>query len=289
MVQGLGRLERGMRRDVETFDAMLHDVKVLEDGLGEVDFWWVFITSGEKWKLPPKVLRWAETHHAHACGRVEGWLESGNWIEHRHLREGHKIELRMHDLGKQLQAEDWPSAAKEHKKLAAYLSDRLRKMHAAALSLNMDELESGLHELRRKVRWFSIYAGALEGAVTLDKGAAAPKNWSRYLTEAVVSNKYNVLPEADPECRPIAVPAPLFYAVSWLIADLGDVKDRAQWSETIAAGLRATNTPGEPSKWLGADAIDHRMAGEHARGALDQAIRKDTVLLRLADAIEKQG
>jgi hypothetical protein len=288
MLQGLARLERGMRKEHLTFDELLGPVKVLEDALGAVDFWWGFLTSAEKWGLPVEVCRWSELQHAHACGKLESWLLAHDWVAHRYQPKAGKIRLRLNQMGRALQEEAWLGPRRERRKLAAFLVARLRKIHASALMLDMDDLEGGLHELRRKLRWVSIYAMALEGALTLDEQAAPPPSWDRYLTDAVVTSKFAKLPLPDADTDPLLIPAPLFYALSWVIADLGDVKDRAQCSETIAAGLRATRQAGQATQWLGEKALDHHAAGDHARAVLEQALLRDAVLLRLADAIEGQ-
>ena len=111
---------------------------------------------------------------------------------------------------------------------------------------------------------------------------------SRVDVEEIVGSKFAKLPAPDPDTDPLFIPAPLFHALSWIISDLGDVKDRAQWSETIAAGLRATRQKGDPGKWLGDKATDHHIAGAHAREVLEQSLVRDAVLLRLADALEAQ-
>ncbi len=288
MLEGLARIERGVRSDRDTFDAVLADVKLLEDGLGEVDFWWAFCKQGQAWGLPEPLLQWADDHHAHACGKAEGWLEAHDWVRHRHQPEEGELELRGYALGRKLAREKWPSPSRERKLLAEFLPERLRKMHAAALELDMSDLEGGLHELRRKVRWFSIYAAALEGALTLDLAAPAPAGWDRYLTDAVTKSPFAKLPAPPPGVEPLLVPAPLFYALSWVIAELGDLKDRAQWAETIASGLAATKLEGKPSQWLGDKAIDHHAAGARAKEILAQSIATDSVLLRLAEALEAQ-
>jgi hypothetical protein len=157
------------------------------------------------------------------------------------------------------------------------------------LALDMNDLEAGVHELRRKVRWFSLYAAALDGAVVLDPDVAPPtKGWSRYLGEAVVNSPFNRLPAPGAGVDPLTLPAPLFYALSWAIAELGRIKDAAQETEVVEHGLRATHQPGSASTWLGADALGYVEAGRAASKVVAQTLRRDRLLLRLADALEPQ-
>lgn len=288
VLQGLARLERGVRKDPEVFDEFLADVKKLEDTLGDVDYWWAFLESGEKRGLPREVLAWAANKHAQACGRLEGWLAAGDWVDHKYLADEREPSLRVRAWSETLRDQEWPKRSRERKRFGRYLAERLRKVHGDALALDMDDLEGGLHELRRKLRWFSIYPSALGGLVTLDESAAAPKGWSRYLTEAILNSPFAKLPKPAEGEEAITLPAPLFYALSWIIDDLGKVKDAAQETELIEHGLRATQQSGDPARWLGERAIGHHAAGLHARKVVDQTLKKDRLLLRLAESIESQ-
>ncbi|MEN9800772.1 MAG: hypothetical protein RL653_4469 [Pseudomonadota bacterium] len=288
MLEGLSRIALGTGGDEAVFGQVLAQVKVLEDGLGEVDFWWAFLESFEKMGLPVQLQAWAETHHAHACGKLEGALEAGGWVEHRHLPEGTKA-LRVRTLGRLLEDQDWPGAKKERRKLAAFIGKKLRRVHEAAQQLDMNDLEHGLHELRRKLRWFSIYAACLEGAVTLDKKAAPPKGWGRYMAPEVVNNPFNQLPAAPGGVDPVLFPAPLFYALSWMIAELGAVKDRAQLTETVDAGIRVTGLKATAKGLLGTVATSHAEAAKVAQEMVKQTVLGDRLLLRLADAVDAQG
>jgi hypothetical protein len=288
LLQALSRLERGIRKDADAFDALLGDIKRLEDTIGDIDYWWAFLEKGEQRGLPAEVLAWAANKHAQACGRLEGWLAAGNWVDHKYLADETEVTLRTRLLGDTLYDLDWPKAKKERARIGAFLAERLRKVHGDALTLNMDDLEGGLHELRRKLRWFSIYPRALEGLITLDEKAAVPKGVERYLTPAIVNSGFAKLPTPPAGADALTIPAPLFYALSWVIDDLGRVKDAAQETELIQMGLHATGIRAKPAKWLGKGAIGHHAAGEHARKVLAQSLREDRLLLRMADAFEAQ-
>ena len=72
------------------------------------------------------------------------------------------------------------------------------------------------------------------------------------------------------------------------IDDLGRVKDAAQETELVEHGLLAAKIKGKASQWLGTSAVDHQTAGEHARKVIDQTIKQDRLLLRLAAKFESQ-
>lgn len=287
-LQALARLERGTRENGTVFETLLTDIKCLEDSIGDIDYWWAFLEGGEKKELPPEMIAWAANKHAQACGRFEGWLAAGNWIDHKYLADDSDVTLRARQISEVLLAQEWPKRKKERKRFAQYLGERLRKVHDNALALDMSDLEGGLHELRRKLRWFSIYPRALDGLITLDETAAPPKGWERYMVEAIVKSPFSKLPTAEEGIEPLVIPAPLFYGLSWIIDDLGRVKDAAQKTELVEHGLVAAKITGKASQWLGTSAIDHQAAGEHARKVIDQTIKQDRLLLRLAESFESQ-
>ena len=285
MLEGLCRVSLGTGGEPGLFKPLLVQVKVLEDGLGEVDFWWTLLQSFERLELPAPLQAWAAMHHAHACGKLEGALEAGNWVAYRHLPEGTKA-LRVRVLGRLLEEAEWPGRKRERRKLAAFLGRALRRVHEAAQQLDMEDLESGLHELRRKVRWFSIYAACLEGALTLERDVPAPRGWERYLVPEVVGSRFNQLPEAPEGVDPLRVPAPLFYALSWMIAELGAVKDRAQLTESVSAGVKVLGLKTTAGKLLGKIATTHVDAARVARQVVERTVVKDKLMLRLADSVE---
>ncbi len=291
MVEGLARVSLGTGGDEALFGELLRDVKTVEDVLGEVDFWWVTHDKATAWELPPEVLRHARERHRVACGRLVGWLEARAWVDHRYLPDEGEVRLRVNRIGRALSRAPWPSPRKERKRLVEFLVGRVASTERAARSLDLSDVEHGLHELRRRLRWLSIYAAALDGAVQLDHAAKPPKGWTRYLTPAVVGNPFNELPKGDGSVKPVLVPAPLFYALSWLIAELGVLKDRAQWTETVAHMLDAEGVGGgaKPKRWLGDMALDAREAGKQAAAIAKQALFEDKLLERLGAALAAQA
>jgi hypothetical protein len=290
MLQGLARVSLGTGGDEEVFSELLQDVKIIEDALGEVDWWWSLAEKGTTWGLPDALMARARERHHAASGRVIGWLEARGWIDHRYLPDEGEVKLRVHRIGRSLYDVSWPSPRKEHKELTKFLRDRARSIEEASRTLDMNDIEHGVHELRRKLRWISIYATALDGAVQLDHEAKTPKGYARYMTPAVVENPFNVLPKGDGTAKPVMIPAPLFYALSWTIAELGTLKDRAQWTDAVAHGLDALDLSGgaRPKRWLGDLALEHRDATKQATALVERVLVEDKLLTRLAEALDAQ-
>lgn len=286
MLQGLARVYGNLGIDDAFFDALKVEAKIIEDALGAVDFWWVTAQKLSGWGLPAGTVRLAQDKHTEACGRAWGWLEAKNWVAHRYEEE---LEPHARVLARKLKRVEWPSPRKEARALRAWLVEELQDAHDDLLGLDMRDIEGGLHEARRKARWFSIYAAALEGAFVLDHSAAAPEGWDRYLQPEIVNSPFNKLAEPEPKDKPISLPAPLFYGLSFIIDRLGALKDRAQWTETVLHLLARSGEKPERGiqEHLGETYLSPEDAAHAAAALVDQVFVKDKLLPRLIEALDQ--
>ena len=61
---------------------------------------------------------------------------------------------------------------------------------------HFDNVEEDVHELRRKLRWLSIYPQALQGFIQYSKDKKTELHLKKYLTKQIVNSPYNKLPIA---------------------------------------------------------------------------------------------
>jgi hypothetical protein len=87
------------------------------------------------------------------------------------------------------------------------------------------KLEEQVHEVRRKLRWLSIYAQALQGLIQLKKSTSSRKTAINYRTKAVIDSPFNKLPAKPKGTAIILFDTDSFFAISWLISELGKLKD----------------------------------------------------------------
>lgn len=106
-----------------------------------------------------------------------------------------------------------------------------KKYRSGEFDLNL--LEEGLHDFRRKIRWISIYASTSNGILQLRQVKEIPKSLEKYCTDDVVKSPFNILTKAAKGQKTIYLSAPHFYALSWLIQHLGDLKDIGLRHETF--------------------------------------------------------
>ena len=126
--------------------------------------------------------------------------------------------------------------------------DAIRKITAFAKTYEsgFTDLESQVHELRRKLRWLSIYPQTLQGGIQLTKTSARDKNVKKYLTPEIVNSPFNKMPTAGTNRYVLTFNRDYFLALSWMISELGKLKDQ---------GLRLTvlNEAGTRSKTYAAN------------------------------------
>lgn len=284
MLQGLARVYGKLDLDDKLFARIRLESKIVEDALGLIDFWTALTKQCQAWSLPAGVAQLARERTIDATGRAWAWIQSQDWIACRYHDGNDLLPVKF---AKKLKAVDWLSPAKEAKALRKWLMKDLKSLHHTILELDLTHIEDGLHEARREVRWISIYFGAMEGAFVLDKEAAPPEDWERYLTPAIINNPFNQLPEPEADDVPIIIPAPLLYALSYLIEQLGIIKDSAQWTETVRHLLHLTGE--KPSRSLpelmGDNYLEPEKATERGAALIEQVIVHDELLLKLAEAI----
>ena len=94
-----------------------------------------------------------------------------------------------------------------------------------SIDCHFTKLEEEVHELRRKLRWLSIYAQALDGLIQLKKPAKKSKHTINYFAKEILNSPYNILPIKPKDLPNIEFNSDSFYALSWIIKDLGKLKD----------------------------------------------------------------
>lgn len=288
ILQGLGRVYENLDLDDKLFERLKLESKIIEDAVGAVDFWWVTANKARSWSLPG-AAQIASERHLEACGRAWAWIEAQHWTTHRYQEEEH--ELTANYFARKLKKVDWPSPKKETAILLDWTIEELESVHEKISVLDMNHIEEGIHEARRQIRWFSIYASALEGSFILNKDARPPENWETYLQKDIVENPFNKLPPTEPDDRPIEIPAHLFYALSYAIDRLGVIKDRAQWTDTMKQLVQASGErPEKPlSELMAGVYLEHEEAAKMGIEVVKQVLERDKLLPRMIEALKDQA
>jgi hypothetical protein len=108
---------------------------------------------------------------------------------------------------------------------------------------NIDEV----HEMRRKLRWISMYAQALDGVVSLKDDKANYKWEKEMITPADRKLKYNKLGTNKQLEEHIAFNRKAFLALSHVITELGTIKETGLQVAALASSLKDIGITGKES------------------------------------------
>lgn len=148
-------------------------------------------------------------------------------------------------------------------------------------------IEEGIHEIRRKLRWISIYAKIAGGFIQTRASKKVPPEYEKYITQEVILSPFTQLPECQKEVEPILIKQENFLALSWIIQALGELKDKGLIQEKHEQ-LLGERSPSKDNKNGESSSIDnHQDIREKALRICDQFFIKDNILGRIADDLQE--
>ena len=217
MLEGLARIYSKIDGS-KIFNKLKQRFKTLEDILGQIDYY----TQAEKTfaknkKITAEINNYFTTNKQNALIKLGEILKLDNWYNGERIA---KIKNKLSKLNTEA-AEDETAA------LSNFYTNAINKIHAfvALTTFKFNNVEDDVHELRRKLRWLSIYAQALQGGVKLVIHTKNNNVLKHYLTPEIKNSPYNVLPKSNPKNTALQLDKNIFYALSWLINQLGNIKD----------------------------------------------------------------
>ena len=201
--------------------------KALEDGLGSMDYYVGLLKDFKSVKLP-EFLQNLETHRIIAAAHMNTLLDKYGWFNDESKPvDGTKNKSKnaLQDLAKTIKKIDWLSDKKLHRLLKKTYRSKIAELKLQ-LKEPMREIENDVHELRRDVRWLSIYPQAFKGFITLQADNLVPENLAKYATPEIVKSPFNQLAEVEGITHVLHLNTHAYYGMSWLIAELGKLKDQ---------------------------------------------------------------
>lgn len=219
-LEGLMRIYRFVSNK-KKYNGYYKEFKALEDTLGAIDY---AVSMQEKFQQQPALKKVSQVLFKgmldEECGFLNDALASNGFGDKNHfaeltttVAEDEKLDIDTVVHGTALL-------------IAKELTKVLKGLEKG--DYDLDDLEGGLHELRRKIRWTSIYAQVLNGHIQLHKTDKVPAAYKAYCTKAIMSNPYNKMAKAPAKGLQLTIEAHHFYALSYLIGTLGELKDIGQ-------------------------------------------------------------
>ncbi len=201
------------------FSKLKERFKFLEDLLGGIDYYDAFAKefAADK-KIPKTVVTFLQAQVKLKISSLNDHLKEKDWL----LKNRRILKIRQ-DLAEA----DWKKPGREIKLMHGFYQDAIKTITTFVdeKEFLFSNIETDVHELRRKLRWLSIYPQALRGTVQLSKEKSVPKSLTKYLTKEIVSSPYNKMPDAADNEHFLLLQQNYFYALSWMIAELGKFKD----------------------------------------------------------------
>lgn len=236
--------------------------KKLEDEFGLLDYYVAFEKEFKSNKKISKPILANFTQNVEiVSGRLNARLNDKDWLSGKLLN--FNVKLSQYTL----------FYDEEHiAELRYVIENEIQKIKAVALKLNYSftEIELEVHEMRRKLRWISIYAQALNGLIQTKSTSKKIKYTTNYLTTDIVKSPYNKLPIKPKNTAIIEYDSDSFFALSWIIKELGALKDNGLRIEALADAIQEV------------EKIDEQHATEKAIGLL--GVKKDTKQVILKQA-----
>ena len=219
MLEALAKMYSGLHNK-KKFEKMQERFKLLEDAIGAIDYYdMVAQDLAANKKIPASIVNYLHAQSREKIQSLNEILSEEGWLQ--------PADNRVMKIQKRLRKMDWLDESEEVKMIDEYYGEAIYKIVEFAQSKNyiFSNMEEEVHELRRKLRWLSIYPQALRGAIQLGRNPSVPKHLSKYLTKEIVTSSFNKMPEKGVAKNTLQLEQNYFYSLSWMIAELGNIKD----------------------------------------------------------------
>jgi hypothetical protein len=210
--------------------------KTFEDLLGAVDYYDGFGKEfSTKENIPAAIKDFIKAQMENKLAELNQVLTDRSWTGHNNKR--------MKKITSKLSKTDWPNPEDDAAGVRKYYSKSIKRVvkNVEVNKISFRDVEKDVHELRRELRWLSIYPQALRGLIQMKPTVDSPDYLKKYLTTEIVNSPFNKMPEAGDLKDIIYVNANYFYALSWLIAELGKLKDNGLRIVILKEALQSTD------------------------------------------------
>lgn len=234
MLQGLAKLYAGMHNE-KKFLKIKARFKEIEDLLGGVDYYDNFAKDFLKDKtIPSRVRLFLEKKRDEKIAELNMLLLKRKWINHDPLR--------TKKLRKRLNKMDWKKPEIEIELIKKFYAKSITDINSfyAETGTAFSNIEEQVHELRRKLRWLSIYPQALQGTVQLKDSKRKDEAVKKYLIPEIVNSPYNIMPAKGNNTSTLLLEKNYFLALSNMISALGKLKDKGLRAIVLAEAIKGT-------------------------------------------------
>lgn len=219
MLEGLAKIY-GKIHNPKKFDKIKKQVKLVEDGLGQIDYYnWLDQAFTDKKEIPFAYKEYIKKQLNQKTVDLNELLITKSWLSADNKR--------IIKITRKLKEAHWLNPEKEIKAIKKFYKKSILSISKFVIKTNytFDNIENDVHELRRKIRWLSIYPQALQGVIQYSEKTTKKPDLEKYLTEEIVNSPFNIMPAATENTPLLMLDRNYFLSLSWMIAKLGSLKD----------------------------------------------------------------
>ena len=218
MLEALAKLY-GELHNKKRFTRIQEHFKLLEDTIGDIDYYDAIakdLTTNKK--VPATIITYLQAETREKIQSLNEILLEKGWLKPDNNRL-----VKMH---KKLATADWLDEKEEMNSIKEFYGNAIYEIIEFSRQKNFHfaHMEDDVHEMRRKLRWLSIYPQALLGCIQLERNMPVGKHLKKYATKDITQSPFNKMPPGD--CRfTLVLDQSNYFALSWMIAELGRLKD----------------------------------------------------------------
>lgn len=231
-LESLARIYRGTISK-HKFEQLYQRLKAVEDELGKYDYnEELYIDISAKKGTSAVIIKHFQLtlelnrKELHEFLVSEGWLPSTG--------------SQYITIKKEILEFSFPSAEELRVPIANFIitqiEEIIKKYDDGTFDLN--DIEGGLHELRRRLRWISLYAQVTSGLIQLKPTKNITEEIAHLIPDSVKNSPFNKLPSKMKGVDPLYIEDTNFYLLSKIIAELGVLKDRALKAEALISAAQ---------------------------------------------------
>lgn len=218
MLEGLSKMYAQFH-DKKEFTKLKDTFKEVEDMLGAVDYYAALVREfSTNENIPNNVIEYLREKTHQKLAQLNSILNDKNWLNGKQLKSMSLLFDKM----------KWQKEEGEIVELKEFYHEQIQKIQEfmTETTFEFKDMESEVHELRRKLRWLSIYPQGLQGAVQLSDNESIGNNFKKYLSVEIINSPFNILPVSEKNQYFLILEKNNFFALSWMIAELGKIKDK---------------------------------------------------------------
>jgi len=222
------------------FTKVKEHFKLLEDALGAIDYYDTIARDFiSKKNIPVAITSYLQAQTREKIQSLNEVLIEKKWFN--------PDENRIKKIQEKLNDADWQDEEKEIEGIMEFYGEAIYEIieFIQKRKYHYDNMEADVHELRRKLRWLSIYPQALQGCIQLTENKTIPKHLTKYLTKDIIFSPFNKMPDAGYTKYFLLLGKQYFLALSWMIAELGNLKDNGLHIIALKEALQQTTSLSE--------------------------------------------